>query len=124
MTKSTRIKLTNANWRFFPSWTANFEKETGDGVFDGDWNRLIRQTEDTEDKNALKRHQAFIAVALMLAERLTEFPAVERIALLGSLARPPVLEPHPYSKRLRDRGVHIFHSPKDIDLAIWLKLCV
>jgi hypothetical protein len=63
MTQSTRIKLTYANWRFFSSWTANFGKETGDGAFDGDWDRLIHQTEDTEDKNALKRHQAFIAVA-------------------------------------------------------------
>jgi len=119
MTKSAKIELTYAHWRFFPSWTENFEKETGDGSFDGNWNRLIRQTKDTDDKNALKRHQSFIAVALMLAERLTEYPAVERISLFGSLAKPPVLEPHPYSKRLRERGVHIFHSPKDIDLAIW-----
>ena len=120
MTKAAKIKLTYSNWRFFPSWKENFKKEIGDGSFDGNWNRLIRQTEDTEDKNALKQHQSFIVVALELAERLTEHPEIERISLFGSLARPPILEPHPYSKRLRDRGVHIFHSPKDIDLAIWL----
>ena len=119
MTKNTYTKLTYNNWRFFPSWTKNFEAETGDGSFDGNWNRLIRLTKDTEDKNALKQHQSFIAVALELAGRLVENPEVERIALFGSLARPPILEPHPYSKRLRERGVHIFHSPKDIDLAIW-----
>ena len=118
--KSAKTELTYANWRFFPAWTENFKKETGDGSFDGDWKRLIRQAEDVDDKNALKRHQSFIAFALTLAERLTEHTEVERIALFGSLARPPVLEPHPYSKRLRERGVHIFHSPKDIDLAIWL----
>jgi len=120
MTKSTNIELTYANWRFFPSWTENFKKETGDGSFDGNWDRLIRGTTGVENKSALKQHQSFIAVALRLAERLIEYPEVERIALFGSLAKPPVLEPHPYSKHLRDRGVHIFHSPKDIDLAIWL----
>jgi cupin 2 domain-containing protein len=114
------IELTYVNWRFFSSWIENFKKETGDGSFDGDWNRLIRQTEDGEDKNALKQHQSFIAVASELAGRLTSHSEIERISLFGSLARPPVLEPHPYSKRLRDRGIHIFHTPKDIDLAIWL----
>jgi cupin 2 domain-containing protein len=120
MTKSANIELTYSNWRFFPSWTEHFKQETGDGSFDGNWNLLTRQTEDKEDKNALKRHQSFIAVVLELTERLIKHSEVERIALFGSLARPPALEPHPYSKRLRDRGVHIFHSPKDIDLAIWL----
>ena len=120
MTESANIKLTYANWRFFPSWTENFKKETGDGSFDSNWSRLIRQTEGVENKNALKQHQSFIGVALKLAERLIEYPEVERIALFGSLSKPPVLEPHPYSKHLRDRGVHIFHSPKDIDFAVWL----
>lgn len=119
MAKSEKIKLTYANWRFF-SWTENFEKELEDGSFDGKWNRLIRGADGTENKNALKRHQSFIAVALELAARLSDHPEIERIALFGSLARPPVLEPHPYSKRLRNRGVHVFHSPTDIDLAIWL----
>ncbi|MDR0327065.1 MAG: cupin domain-containing protein [Planctomycetaceae bacterium] len=120
MTESAKIKLNYINWQFFPSWMENFKKETGDGSFDGNWTRLIRQTEDSENKNALKRHQSFIVFALILAERLIEYPEVERIALFGSLAKPPVLEPYPYSKYLRNRGVHIFHSPKDIDLAIWL----
>jgi len=30
MTESANIELTCANWRFFPSWTANFKTETGD----------------------------------------------------------------------------------------------
>ena len=119
LTKSADIALTYDNWRFF-SWTEHFEKEAEDGSFDGNWDRLIRGTEDTEDRNALKRHQLFIAVALELSERLIEHTEIERISLFGSLARPPVLEPHPYSKRLRERGVHIFHTPKDIDLAVWL----
>jgi len=119
MTKSAKIELTYANWRFF-SWTENFEQEAEDGSFDGKWNRLIRGTNGTENKNALKRHQSFITVALELATRLSEHTEIERISLFGSLAKPPVLEPHPYSEHLRNRGVHIFHSPMDIDLAIWL----
>jgi len=119
MTASAAIKLTYDNWRFFP-WSENFENEATDGSFDGNWKRLIRGTESDEDKNALKQYQSFIAVAKELAERLITHSDIERIALFGSLARPPVLEPHPYSKRLRNRGIHIFHTPKDIDLAIWL----
>jgi cupin 2 domain-containing protein len=125
MTKSA-IALTYDNWRFF-SWTKNFKKETGDGSFDGKWDRLIRGTEDVEDKRALKQYQSFITATLELTGRLIEHSEIERISLFGSLAKPPFLVPHPYSKRLRDRGVHIFHTPKDIDLAIWVssldKLC-
>jgi hypothetical protein len=54
MTKSTYTKLAYNNWRFFPSWTKNFEAETGDGSFDGNWNRLIRHAEGNENKKALK----------------------------------------------------------------------
>ena len=118
VTKST-IALNYDNWRFF-SWTKNFKKEAEDGSFDGKWDRLIRGTEDDEDKKALKQYRDFITGALELSRRLMEHSEIERISLFGSLAKPPFLEPHPYSKRLRDRGVHIFHAPKDIDLAIWV----
>jgi len=47
---TSSIKLTYDNWRFF-SWMKHFKKEAADGSFDGNWNRLIRGTKDTEDKN-------------------------------------------------------------------------
>ena len=49
VTKFANSELTCANWRFFPSWTENFKKESGDGSFGGGWNRLICRTEDNED---------------------------------------------------------------------------
>jgi cupin 2 domain-containing protein len=50
-----------------------------------------------------------------MAKRLTDFPEVEKIALFGSLAKPPYRKWLPTRKR-----IWTFHQPSDIDLAIWL----
>ena len=114
----TKINLTYDNWRFF-SWTKEFADVipsiSEDGTFDGNWKRLIDIVESEYDKSALCRYQEFLYVAVKLAERLTEFPEVERIALFGSLAKPPYRERYRYKKR-----IWAFHEPKDIDLAVWL----
>ncbi len=114
-----KINLDYSNWRFFP-WTENFKKEAADGSFDGDWERLIKSAKNDGNYRALFHHQACTVAATALAERLAEFPEIHRIALFGSVAKPPFMEPHPYSRQLRDRGVEIFHTPKDVDLAVWI----
>lgn len=121
MTKKAtpKIKLDYSNWRFFP-WTGNFKKESPDGSFDGNWERLIKAGKNADNRRALAHHQACTVAATVLAERLAEFPEIHRIALFGSVAKPPFMEPHPYSRQLRNRGVEIFHTPKDVDLAVWI----
>jgi cupin 2 domain-containing protein len=118
MSPATKIKLTYDNWQFFP-WTKEFEDAeppvSDDGTFDGNWKRLIDAVESEYDKSALRRYQGFLHAALKLAERLSEFPEVERIALFGSLAKPPFRESYRYKRR-----IWAFHEPKDIDMAIWL----
>jgi len=118
MNPATKITLNYENWRFFP-WTEEFADITPsiskDGTFEGNWKRLIDAVESEYDKSALCRYQGFIYAATKLAERLSEFPEVERIVLFGSLAKPPFREPHRYKKR-----VWAFHEPKDIDIAVWL----
>jgi len=118
MTMSPKIKPNYANWPFF-SWTGEFddaaEPVSVDGTFDGNWKRLIEATESDIDKSALYRYQGFTYAATQLAERLIEFPEVERIVLFGSLAKPPFRERYRCKKR-----IWAFHHPKDIDLAIWL----
>ncbi len=114
----SKIKPDYGNWPFFP-WTEEFAEAnppvSTDGTFDGDWKRLIDAVESEYDQAALCRYQGFTYAAMRLAERLTEFPEVERIALFGSLAKPPYREPYRYKKR-----IWAFHEPKDIDLAVWL----
>ena len=118
MSSATKITLTYDNWRFFP-WTEEFAGITPpvseDGGFDGNWKHLIDAVESEYDQAALRRYQGFIHAALKLAEQLSKFPEIERIALFGSLAKPPFREPYRYKKR-----IWAFHEPKDIDLAIWL----
>jgi len=113
----SKIKLSYDNWRFFP-WANEFADTdppvSEDGTFDGNWKRLIDVTKYEADKMALYRYHEYITVATQLAERLIEFPEVERIVLFGSLAKPPFRRRFKYKKRM------YFHYPKDIDLALWL----
>ena len=117
-TAASKIKPDYSNWQFFP-WTEEFADAatpvSEDGSFDGNWKHLIDAVESEYDQSALFRYQGFIYAAMKLAERLTEFPEVERISLFGSLAKPPYREQYRYKKR-----IWAFHEPKDIDLAIWL----
>jgi len=118
MSSATNITLTYDNWQFFP-WTEEFAGITPpvseNGKFDGNWIHLIDVVESEYDKTALHRYQGFIYAAQKLAAQLSEFAEVERIALFGSLAKPPFRERYRYKKR-----IWAFHEPKDIDLAIWL----
>jgi cupin 2 domain-containing protein len=118
MISTTNIILTYDNWQFFP-WTEEFAGITPpvseNGGFDGNWKRLIDVVESEYDKASLCRYQGFLYAALKLASQLSEFSEVERIALFGSLAKPPFRERYRYNKR-----IWAFHEPKDIDLAIWL----
>jgi len=118
MSSATKITLKYDNWKFFP-WTEEFAGITPpvseDGGFDGNWKHLIDVVESEYDKAALRRYQGFLYAAVKLAEKLSKFSEVERIALFGSLAKPPFRERYRYKKR-----IWAFHEPKDVDLAIWL----
>jgi hypothetical protein len=63
MTRTTNIELAYTNWRFFSSWTDNFEEETGDGSFDGDWNRLIRQADDKATASGTCTSSCFVSTS-------------------------------------------------------------
>jgi len=92
-----KVKLTYDNWQFYP-WTKNFKKEAADASFDGDWERLIKSAKNEGNRRALTHHWCCTIAATELAERLKEFEEIQRIAFFGSAAKPPFLEPHPYSR--------------------------
>jgi predicted nucleotidyltransferase len=70
-----------------------------------------RQNDD--DRFTLKRYDDFRAAAESVAVAFEGVPAVKRVALFGSVASTPRIEPG------RRRRGHL-HEPKDVDLAVWL----
>ena len=113
-----KLKLRHENWPFF-EWMDEFDEAaepvSTDGTFDGNWKRLIDATESDYEKATLKRYKDFCYAAVEMAKHLTDFPEVEKIALFGSLAKPPYRKRLPIRKR-----IWTFHNPRDIDLAVWL----
>ena len=66
-----------------------------------------------DDQYRLKRYEDLRAAADYVTRAFARQPSVKRIALFGSVASPPTIEPGG-----RWRG-HI-HEPKDVDVAVWL----
>ena len=108
------IEPNYSNWSLY-LW----QKELGEShdpsqPFDGDWQSLIDRTAEA-DQHALRCYRDYIGIATLLAERLGTFQEVTKIALFGTLAKPPYREPHP-----KKEGILRLHFPEIIDLAIWV----
>jgi hypothetical protein len=50
---------------------------------------------------------------------MAKVPAVQRIVIFGSVARPEVLG-DPHSRELRRRGYQVTRQCEDLDLAVWV----
>ena len=72
-----------------------------------------------QDRMLLRRQEEFRAAADYLAAAFAGLPAVERVALFGSVARP-LRKEVPRFKRFRRAGVAVWKECKDVDLAVWL----
>jgi predicted nucleotidyltransferase len=67
----------------------------------------------------LLRHEHFRLAARYVADGLAACPAVEKVVLFGSVAKPLARE---ISRRrsLRHHDATVWHECKDIDLAVWV----
>jgi hypothetical protein len=81
--------------------------------------RLTLRQIDEENSAMLTRQARFRIAAGVVTDALARFPEVERIALIGSVARPLWKEVPRFSEFRRER-VEIWHECKDVDLAVWL----
>jgi hypothetical protein len=80
----------------------------------------ISQREIDEDNHFLaRRHREFRQAADALAGAWSAIEAVQRIALIGSVARP-LWKELPRFGRYRRAGIELWHECKDLDLAVWL----
>jgi hypothetical protein len=75
---------------------------------------------EEENQAMLRRQQQFRRAAEVVAHAFAQFPAVERIALFGSVAAPLRME-IPRFRELRRAGVAILHECEDADLAVWVR---
>jgi predicted nucleotidyltransferase len=83
----------------------------------------MRLTQDEiEHQNAclLLRREQLRRAAVLVSEAFAEEPGVERVALFGSVAKPPWKEV-PRFRAYRRARVEVWHECKDVDLAVWLR---
>ena len=74
---------------------------------------------DEENELLLRRQRQFRLAADYIARALAELPAVRKVALFGSVARPLEKEV-PRFRKFRRAGVALWHECKDVDLAVWV----
>ena len=79
--------------------------------------RRAREEVAAEDRRNVERNRHLRAIADWLAAALGRIAEVERVALFGSVAAPPVQQP-PYARRLRRFG-EVTRQCDDLDLAVW-----
>jgi hypothetical protein len=72
-----------------------------------------------EDRLLLRRQEELRAAADYVAVGFARLPVVERVVLMGSVARPLEREVPRFTK-FRRAGVALWHECKDVDLAVWV----
>ena len=72
-----------------------------------------------QDRYLALRQQQFRAAADVVTEAFASLSEVERVALIGSVARPLEKEV-PRFRAFARAGIAVWHECKDLDLAVWL----
>lgn len=80
---------------------------------------LTQEEIDAQNTYLLLRREQFRRAATCVAEGFAAHPAVERVALFGSVAKPPWKEV-PRFRPFQRAGVALWHACNDVDLAVWL----
>ncbi len=74
---------------------------------------------DEQNETLLRRHREFRVAAEYVSRALGELPAVRKVVLIGSVARPLEKEV-PRFREYRRVGVELWHECSDVDLAVWV----
>jgi hypothetical protein len=93
--------------------------EAGGDDYWGEPERSLEEEAEEEDRLLLGRQEELRAAADYVAAAFAQLPVVERVVLIGSVARPLEREV-PRFARLRRAGVALWHECKDVDLALWV----
>ncbi len=74
---------------------------------------------ERENRFLLQRQQQFRTAADAVTDAWIRLPAVQAVALIGSVAKP-LWKEVPRFREYRDRGIELWHECGDLDLAVWL----
>lgn len=81
--------------------------------------RPSRAAVAAEDAAMIERQRHYRLAADKMAQQLAQHGAVQRVALIGSVARPLWREVSPYPP-FRTYRIETVHRCKDLDLAVWV----
>jgi len=87
-------------------------------MFDS-YGTLTQRAIDEQNEYLLRRRDHFRLAAEKVAVRLSRFDEVEKIVLVGSVAKPLKKEV-PRFREYRQARIEVWHECKDVDLAVWV----
>lgn len=79
----------------------------------------IKREIQRQNEYLQRRQREFRLAAEFVCRALSEFPAVHKVKLFGSVAQPLKKE-IPRFREYRNAGIAVYHECKDVDLAVWL----
>lgn len=80
---------------------------------------MRRATIDAQNRYLLGRQRQFRLAADVAARAWMDFPEVQVIAVIGSVAKP-LWKKVPRFREFRRAGVEVWHECGDLDLALWI----
>ena len=81
--------------------------------------RSLEEEAEEQERLLLRRQEELRVAADYVSAAFSQLPVVERVVLIGSVARPLEREV-PRFARFRRAGVALWHECKDVDLAVWV----
>jgi hypothetical protein len=74
---------------------------------------------EAQNRYLLKQQHQFRLAADVVADVLMDFPEVEAVAVIGSVAKA-LWKEVPRFREFRRAGIEVWHECKDLDLAVWI----
>lgn len=74
---------------------------------------------EQQNEDLLRRQREFRLAAEFACRAFSEFPSVQKVVLIGSVAQPLKKE-IPRFREYRRAGIAVYHECHDVDLAVWL----
>ena len=74
---------------------------------------------EAQNHHLLERQRQFRVAADVVADAWTDFPEVQVVAVIGSVAKPLWKEVPRFSEFRRAR-IEVWHECRDLDLALWI----
>jgi hypothetical protein len=74
---------------------------------------------EEQNRSLLQRQREFRIAADVVAKAWAEFPEIQAIAVIGSIAKPLWKEVSRF-REFRREGIEVWHECGDLDLALWI----